>query len=398
MWLAVLLMPAAALGYWLGRVLGQARPPAASAEQAGADTAGQLEQRLQQLESQRSQAQAILESMGEAVLALDAEDRILWMNSAAERLLGARAEQAAGTRLTELLRQPDVEELLRETRAQRRPSTREVQLFLPQESYVRLQATPCGGGPNDAAMVVMAQDVTEVRRLERMRREFVANVSHELKTPLTSIKSLLETLLSGALEDPANNRRFVALIDEDATRLSRLIDDLLELSQIESKASPLVLQPVLLRPLLEGLSQRFLAQLEARQVTLSLEVPVVAPPVHADPDRLRQIFVNLIDNAIKFNTRGGRVALRAAVDGSMLRVSVEDTGPGIPAADLPRIFERFYRVDKARSRELGGTGLGLAIVKHLVELHHGRVEVASPPGGGGSTFTVTLPLASPATA
>ncbi len=356
--------------------------------------ADQLERQLQELKSQGSQAQAILESMGEGVLALDADGRILWLNGSAQRLLGAGTSQAAGKRLTDLFRQPDIEELVRETATHQRPSAREVHVFSPDERVVRAQSTPCAGGPSSAAMVVVAQDVTEIKRLERVRREFVANVSHELKTPLTAIKGLLETLLSGALEDAANNRRFVTLIDEDATRLGRLIDDLLELSQIESKADVLALQAVLLRPLLEDLARTLRPRADARQVTLHLEVTADAPPVQGDPDRLRQIFSNLLDNAIKFNKPGGRVTVRAAVDGPSLRVNVQDTGTGIPEADLPRIFERFYRVDKARSRELGGTGLGLAIVKHLIELHQGRVTVESRPGQG-STFTVTLPLASP---
>ena len=392
MWLAVLIVLAAALIVGLIRVRRSARAPSTSTGQAAHAAAAQLEARLQQLESQRNQAQAILESMGEAVLALDADGRILWLNGSAQRLLGMDAGRTVGRRLTELFRQPDVEECLRETATHQRPSAREVHVFSPEERVVRVQSTPGAGGPSGAAMVVVAQDVTEIKRLERVRREFVANVSHELKTPLTSIKSLLETLLTGALEDPANSRRFVTLIDEDATRLGRLIDDLLALSQIESKAAALVLQPVSLHPLIEDLARTLRPQMDARQVTLHLAVTADAPPVQGDPDRLRQIFSNLLDNAIKFNKPGGRVTVRAAADGPSLRVAVEDTGPGIPASDLPRIFERFYRVDKARSRELGGTGLGLAIVKHLAELHQGRVAVESRPGQG-STFTVTLPLA-----
>ena len=378
----------AGLCAWLTRVVLE---PVTLSESLNA-VAGELERRLQELEAQRNQAQAILESMGEGVLALDAEGRILWLNGSAQRLVGAGAAQAAGKRLTELLRHPDVEGLLGETLAQRRPAVREIHAFAPEERAIRFQATPCAGGPGGTATVVVAQDVTEIRRLERMRREFVANVSHELKTPLTAIKSLLETLLSGALEDPANNRRFVTLIDEDATRLGRLIDDLLELSQIESKAAALQLQPVALQPLFEDLGHHLRPQLEARRVRLELALPPNTPAVQADPARLRQIFLNLLDNAIKFNAPGGRVSVRAAADGTTMRIAVEDTGIGIPEADLPRIFERFYRVDKARSRELGGTGLGLAIVKHLAELHAGRVTVESRPGQG-SILTVILPLA-----
>jgi two-component system phosphate regulon sensor histidine kinase PhoR len=359
--------------------------------------ADELERRVQDMESEGRQAQAILESMAEGVIALDREGRIRWLNASAQRLLGVAVAQASGKRIADLFRQPELEELVNEALAQGHAAAREVQAFAPGEQVVRFQATPCATtGAGGTALVLVAQDVTDVRRLERMRREFVANVSHELKTPLTSIKGLLETLLNGALEDPANNRRFVAIIDQDASRLGRLIDDLLELSQIESKASTLRLERVRLRPLLEAMVQTFLPQLEARQVSARLDVPADFPPVHADPDRLRQIFSNLIDNAIKFNVPNGTVTIQATQEEGSARIAVTDTGLGIPEADLPRVFERFYRVDKARSRELGGTGLGLAIVKHLVELHRGRVTVQSRPGQG-STFTVLLPIsASPA--
>ena len=357
-------------------------PPAASEATA---------QKLRELESQRQQAQAILDSMVEGVVALTREGQILWLNGSAQRLLKLSSDQAAGKRLTELVRHTELDEMIKEVLTQRRPASREIQTFSPREQVMRFQATPCEGGASDAALVLMAQDVTEVRRLEGLHREFAANVSHELKTPLTSIKSLTETLLTGALEDAQNNRRFVSMIDQDATRLTRLIDDLLELSQMESKASPLNLQPVNLRSLIESLLPMFQQPMQERQITMEVMIPSDTPQVQADPDRLRQVFVNLIDNAVKFNTPNGRVSIRAQIFKAQIRILVEDAGVGIPEQDLPRIFERFYRVDKARSRELGGTGLGLAIVKHLVELHHGTVEVESRLGSG-STFTITLPL------
>ncbi|MBI4341226.1 MAG: PAS domain-containing protein [Candidatus Omnitrophica bacterium] len=354
----------------------------------------EVEQGMAELKSQHSQAQAILDSMVEGVCALDREGRVLWINRSAERLFSLQPQDATGKRLAELIRQPQVETLVADVLAKQQPETREVQVLGPAEQTIRFQATPCEGAEAAAALVVVAQEVTEVRRLERMRRDFVANVSHELKTPVTSIKGLTETLLGGALEDAANNRRFVTLIDDDATRLTRLIDDLLELSQIESKVAPLNVQPVELRKLFEELEVRFRNQLAAKQVTFELKIPTGLPPVKGDPDKLRQIFVNLLDNAIKFNRASGRVTVTAQPDQGWMHVTVADTGTGIPDADLPRIFERFYRVDKARSRELGGTGLGLAIVKHLAELHQGRVTVASRLGEG-SAFTVTLPAHAP---
>ena len=354
------------------------------------EAAEQLERRVHELEFQRNQAQAILESMVEGVVALDREGRVLWLNGSAQRFFGMEPNRVVGKRLTDLVRQPELELLIGDTLRSRRPAARELQIFSPREQVIRIQAAPCEGGPESAALVLVAQDVTDIRRLEAMRREFVANVSHELKTPLTSIKGLVETLLDGALDDVANNRRFVTLIDEEAVRLSRLIDDLLELSQIESKASPLTLQPVDLRALIDGIGASLRPQLDERRVTLDVAIPPQVPAIRGDPGRLRQVFFNLLENAVKFNTEEGRVTVRATTEGSMVRIAVEDTGIGIPEQDLPRIFERFYRVDKARSRELGGTGLGLAIVKHLVELHGGQVNVRSRPGQG-SIFTVTLP-------
>ena len=367
---------------WVSRMIGE-RGQALSA------MTDQLISRVRELESQRNQAGAILESMVEGVCALDGKGRVLWLNPSAQRLLGFGPLHASQPLLADLFRQPELEALISDVLQRRSPATCEVRAFTPSERLIRFQAAPCDGG--EAALVLVAQDVTEMRRLEGLRREFVANVSHELKTPLTSIQGLVETLLGGALEDPAHNRRFVTMIEEDTKRLSRLIDDLLELSQIESKAVPLQMRPVDLRALLDELAERFRQPLQEHQVTLEIALAADTPTVPADPERLRQVFLNLLDNAIKFNAPGGRVSVRAERRNEVLRVAVQDTGIGIPPADLPRLFERFYRVDKARPRQMGGTGLGLSIVKHLVDLHRGTVEVESQPGRG-STFTVCLPF------
>ena len=355
------------------------------------EMAAQLNRRLQDLESQRHQAQAILESLGEGVLALDARGIILWLNPAAQRLFQLEPAIATGKPLTALVRQVELERLIQDALEQRRPVVRELPAFLPEARAVQFHATPCEGGANGPRLVLVAQDVTEIRRLEGLRREFVANVSHELKTPLTSIKSLVETLLSGALDDPAHNRQFVAMLDEDATRLTRLIDDLLALSQLDSRAVPLRVEAVNVRRLLEDLAGRLAPLLRDHAVQLEVHLPSETPAVEGDAERLRQVFLNLLENAVKFNRSGGSVTVSAIAEGPTLRISVADTGLGIPETDLPRIFERFYRVDKARSRTLGGTGLGLAIVRHLVELHHGQVTVSSRLDQG-SVFTVTLPI------
>ena len=380
------LLAAAGLGVWLGQLVVRRYR---TQRRAMADRVEELTRRIQELESQRKQASAILESMVEGVCALDGTGRVLWLNPSAQHLLGLGPPQGPRPLLTDLFRQPELDALISDVLQRRRPAACEVRAFTPSERMIRFQAAPCDGG--QAECVLVAQDVTEMRRLEGLRREFVANVSHELKTPLTSIHGLVETLLGGALEDPGHNRRFVTLIEEDTKRLTRLIDDLLELSQIESKAVPLQIKPVDLRALLEELAERFRQPARERQVTLELALAADTPRVPVDPERLRQVLLNLLDNAIKFNTPGGRVTVSAERRNDVLRIAVQDTGIGIPAADLPRVFERFYRVDKARSRQMGGTGLGLSIVKHLVELHRGTVEVDSSPGRG-SIFTVSLPL------
>jgi len=348
---------------------------------------------LAELTTQRNQATTIVESMAEGVIALDAQGRLVLFNPAAGRLLGATAETVVGRSLFETIRQRELHELARAVLQHRQRATRDVTLFQPQERFLRVHGMPCGGaGPTGPSAILVIQDVTEHVRYDQLRKEFVANVSHELKSPLTSIRSLTETLLGGALEDPANKRRFVQLIDEDATRLSRLIDDLLALSQIESQAVPLKLAAVPLKPLVESVIASCQSAMAQRGIQCERALPE-SLAVRADADRLRQILANLLENAIKYNKDHGSIQVTATREREMIKVTVSDTGIGIPAHDLPRIFERFYRVDKARSRELGGTGLGLSIVKHLVESHHGTVSVESR-FGHGSAFSFTLPLAS----
>ena len=348
---------------------------------------------LAELTTQRNQATAIVESMAEGVIALDTQGRIVLFNPAASRLLASTAETVTGRSLFEIIRQRELHELARAVLHHRQRATRDVTLFQPHERFLRVHGLPCEGAePTGPCAILVMQDVTEHVRYDQLRKEFVANVSHELKSPLTSIRSLTETLLGGAVEDPTNNRRFVQLIEEDAARLSRLIDDLLSLSQIESQAVPLKLAAVPLKPLVESVVASCQSAIAHRQLRVELALPE-ALAVHADADRLRQVLANLLDNAIKYNQAGGSIHVTAMPEGPMVRVAVSDTGIGIPPHDLPRVFERFYRVDKARSRELGGTGLGLSIVKHIVEAHGGVVSVDSRPGHG-SAFSFTLPLAS----
>ncbi len=352
-----------------------------------------LDGQIQALAAERDQAAAVLQSMAEGVIALDADGRILLLNPAAAALFQVNQEEARGKPLLDVVRQHRLHELADEAAASKTSVSAEMTVFHPTEKLLRARAVPCSPSASVGPSVVLViRDVTENQAYERLRKEFVANVSHELKTPLTSIRSLTETLLEGALEDPQHNRKFVTLIDDEAARLGRLIEDLLTLSQIESQGGEQTeVRPVALRPLVETLLPAFSAEVARNRLTLDLAVDP-AMQVLAHPDRLKQVMINLIDNAVKYNRPSGSVRVSAAVEGPMVRVSVADTGIGIPAQDLPRIFERFYRVDKARSRDLGGTGLGLSIVKHIVDSHRGTVSVTSDPGRG-STFSFTLPSA-----
>ncbi len=374
-------------GWLLGRAMQERRTDALAA--SSRKLAGKLESAVSELSRDRARLAAVLDQMEEGVVAVDADERLLLVNPALSRLLGIDPEAARGRGYIESLRHRGLAELIAEVLRVRRPAVRELRLFSPEELVFDAHAAPLAQqGARDGAVVVL-HDITRLRRLEQMRRDFVANVSHELRTPLASIKGYAETLRDGAIDDKKNRLEFVGTIEEQAAHLSKLVDDLLDLSSIESGHRPPRLVRVPVRGLLETAARDAAPAAAARRITL--EVGAVTGPVDAlgDADQIRQVLANLIDNAIKYSEPGGRVELGAAAEGEGVVVSVRDAGIGIPTADLPRVFERFYRVDKSRAREAGGTGLGLAIVKHLVEAHGGRVWVESRQPGG-STFRFTL--------
>jgi two-component system phosphate regulon sensor histidine kinase PhoR len=264
----------------------------------------------------------------------------------------------------------------------------------PVERTLQVHAVPLRLGPGETGVAMVLHDITALRQLEQVRTEFVANVSHELRTPLTAIQGYLETLLGGAMEDPANARRFLEVVFRHTERLGRLLNDLTDLSNIELGRVSLQLGPVSLAEVVEGTLDIIRVKADAGGVRLEARLPAELPAVQADRDRLAQILINLVDNAVKYTPPGGEVAVEATAGEGLVEVAVRDTGVGIPPADLPRITERFYRVDRARSRELGGTGLGLAIVKHLVAAHGGALVIESRPGEG-TRVRVTLPAATP---
>jgi two-component system phosphate regulon sensor histidine kinase PhoR len=261
------------------------------------------------------------------------------------------------------------------------------------ERAVQVNAVPLVLGDADVGVVMLLQDLTELRRLETVRTEFIANVSHELRTPLTAIHGYLETLIGGGLDEPEQAGKFLAIVFRHTERLGRLLDDLTDLSNIELGRVRLRLGPVAIPDVVESVLAIMRPRAEAGGVALAADLPPDLPNVSADHDRLAQILINLVDNAVKYTGEGGRVTVGGRrVDAATVEAVVTDTGVGIPRADLPRITERFYRVDRARSRELGGTGLGLAIVKHLVIAHGGALTIESEPGRG-TTVHFTLPIA-----
>lgn len=337
------------------------------------------------------QLRAILSGMIEGVIAVDDEMRVLFANDRAGGLLGFDPHSAANRKLWEVARQRGFQEILEKGLRHTGPYREELDLKGPVERNLAVYVSRLPD-PRLPGAVVVIHDTTELRTLERMRQDFVANVSHELKTPLAVIKSNVEALQDGAADDPEACRMFLGQASQEADRLAALIQDLLSLARIESGQLGLELQPVPLDAAILDCVERNQARAEAKSHTLVEVPPPDGPPnvpALADPDALRQVLDNLVDNAIKYTRNGGTITIRWFGTADSAGFEVEDTGVGISDRDLPRIFERFYRADKARSREVGGTGLGLAIVKHLVQSMKGTIR-ASSQLGKGTTFRVTL--------
>jgi two-component system phosphate regulon sensor histidine kinase PhoR len=358
------------------------------------ETAAHLDRTIRTLTGERNQSSAILRSMIEGVAVIDSKERVVFCNRAFAEILNIDAARCEGRPLVELVRQADLLDLARRalTSADSLQGSLIIGTVMPRSFAVT--ATPVNAlEPAANGAVIVLHDITELRRLERVRQDFVANVSHEFKTPLTAIQGFAETLLGGALEDQKNNRRFLEIIRDHASRLGRLTDDLLKLARIEAGKLEVQYQPVSVAELVEGCAATTLFKASQRNIALNLSYPPELPAVRGDAGLLREVLQNLLDNAVQYTSPGGRVNLSAATRDHEAVITVADTGIGIPLADQERIFERFYRVDAARSREVGGTGLGLSIAKHIVEAHGGRLWVESTIGAG-SQFHFSIPLAS----
>ncbi len=354
-------------------------------------TAPRIRELVESLKLEGARREAILASMVEGVLAVDKDLRVTFCNHSFARTVAARLPVIPGIPLLELVRDPGLREIM--TKVISTGERVEQRLTLPGAGARSFEvlAGPLGSPATRGALAIL-HDVTQLERLERVRRDFVANVSHELRTPLAAIRGYAETLLDGALEDQDNNRRFVEIILAQATRLSNIASDLLSLSELESAAHAVVPpQPVSIRAALESALRTVESAARVQGVRLLCErlddLKVVGHEL-----RLEQVFINLLDNAVKFNRPNGEVQVEMRCNNGKVRILIGDTGIGIPSEDLPRIFERFYRADKARSRAMGGTGLGLSIVKHAIEQMGGTVQVQSRLGEG-SEFTIELPAA-----
>ncbi len=370
----------------------------AGAEELGAlseamnQMAVQLEDRLRTVVRQRNELEAVFSSMVEGVLAVDKEERLIGINQAAARLMNLDSDKVMGYPIKEVVTNTDLLRLISSSLSSDEPVEGDVILGDPDPRFLQVHGTILRDARGTAiGALVVLEDVTRIRRLEDIRRDFVANVSHELRTPITSIKGFVETLLDGAMEDSQDTRRFLEIISKQSDRLNAIINDLLSLSQIErdEEREAIQVEDMNLRDVLQIVVQTYETSAAAKRISIHLKCADDIL-IKANPLLIEQAVVNLVDNAIKYSEEGKDIHVEALRSGDDVRIQVSDQGCGIAKEHLPRLFERFYRVDKARSRKMGGTGLGLAIVKHIARAHGGRVMVESTPGQG-SVFTISLP-------
>ncbi|MCX5636109.1 MAG: ATP-binding protein [Planctomycetota bacterium] len=352
--------------------------------------ATQLQERIAAITDQRNEMEAVLSSMIEGVVAVDPQGRIVSINKAAANLLDIELSKAQNRNVEEVIRNVDLQEFINRTLNSKVPTEADISLPTEGDRLFQLHGAslPIGAGGKTGAVIVL-NDVTRMRRLENVRRDFVANVSHELKTPVTSIQGYVEALLEGAIKDPQKAERFLKIIARHSDRLNAIIEDLLTLSRLEEgKERKISFGKALLKPVLQSAIELSSTKAEEKQMVIAL---VCDDHIEAQINAalLEQAVVNLVDNAIKYSLQGSTIRITAEQKGDETTISVQDNGCGIAQEHLPRIFERFYVIDKGRSRKLGGTGLGLAIVKHIAQVHGGHVAVESSLGKG-STFTIHL--------
>lgn len=349
--------------------------------------AAKLKEAMALVTAERDRMAIVLESMSDAIFVVDGEGRVTMTNKSAEKVLQVPRDKSSGRHFIEVVRDHEIDALLQQCLKTRTQQTGVIELRSKRQ-LLGVIATPF---QEDSGCLLLIQDLTELRRLETVRRDFIANLSHELRTPIASIKALGETLHDGAVEQPSVARDFLEKINLEVDRLAQMVQEMGELSRIESGEAPLQKTPVNVAEVVDRAAGRLKAQADRAGLRLETQVATDLPRVPADEARIEQVLVNLIHNAIKFTPSGGRITVSAKADGGNLVVAVSDTGVGISEDDLPRVFERFYKADRARAG--GGTGLGLAIARHVVEAHGGRIRVESVEGRG-ATFSFALPLSS----
>jgi two-component system phosphate regulon sensor histidine kinase PhoR len=346
----------------------------------------ELKSQVAESESRLGELTVILGAMREGVIVLDHQYNLARINEAALGLLALTADQVLGKPVYGVIRNVALQAILDQAISEKRPSEGDVVLVDPSERTVQVYACPLEGPTGEGGLLIVLNDITHIQRLENVRREFVANVSHELRTPITSIKGFVETLLDGAAQDPEESRRFLEIIARQVERLIAIFDDLLSLSRIEQQEGreELQFQQVVLKDFLEAALQPF--EQKAREKKIALILETTSEEVALNRNLMEQAISNLVDNALKLSPDSSTLTVRGGVHLDQVEFAVVDRGPGIEREHLPRIFERFYRVDRGRSRKQGGTGLGLSIVKHIAQLHRGSVDVHSIVGEGSSFF------------
>ena len=356
-------------------------------------TAARMDRAIRTLTEERNLSSAILGSMVEGVAVVNGAERLVFANQGFADILELDVPPKSGSALVEIVRQTEMIEAVRQVLAGEPRVEAEIVTGTLRQHFFAATVAAVRAGETSGAVVVL-HDITELRKLERVRRDFVANVSHEFKTPLTAIQGFSETLLAGAIDDPQNRERFLGIILEHSRRLARLTDDLLKLSQMDADRLELEISRVSVAELIESCLETAQHRAAEKDIRVYLSQSNELPDIAGDRRRLAEVLQNLLDNATQYTLPGGRITLSAEVREADVVFTVSDTGIGIPKADQSRIFERFYRVDAARSREAGGTGLGLAIAKHLVEVHGGRIWVESEIGQG-SQFNFSVPIFDP---
>jgi len=388
--LTILAIAAAAIvGVWAGSSMVTRRAQEADARSANA--ANQLAARLHELDTDRTRMAALLSGMVEGVLVVDGDGRLCLVNDAARQMLNLETD-LLGRHYVEAVRQPGVvQQLGAALKGEHRPPI-EVPLDAASGTtggprIFRAQATPASATGGGAVLVL--HDISDLRRVDRVRRDFVANVSHELRTPLTAVRGYVEALMEEPL-DPLQRKKFLEVIDRHTGRMERLVRDLLRLARLDAHQEIAELHPIEVGALFRSVWTDLSERIEKQKLHIEVLVDPPAAVIDADPTKMHDALRNLVENAVNYSDEGGRIELGARVEDGRVLLTVGDSGPGLPDADLGRVFERFYRVDKSRARDPGGTGLGLSIARHLVVLHGGRIH-AENRKEGGAIFTISLP-------